>query len=64
MVVVDIASDGDLDIIIPLNNSYPTGIDTRHHFIVIENIDGTLESAAEKTNSTPFVTRARRLETF
>lgn len=62
--VVDIASDGDLDIIIPLNKGYRTGIDTRHHFIVIENIDGTLEFSAEKTNSTPFITGARRLETF
>jgi hypothetical protein len=62
--VVDIASDGDLDVIIPLNKGYRTGIDTRHHFTVLENIDGTLEFSSEMTNSTPFVTGARRLETF
>jgi len=62
--VVDIASDGDLDVIIPLNKGYRTGIDTRHHFTVLENIDGTLEFSSEMTNITPFVTGARRLETF
>ena len=62
--VVDIGSDGDLDVIVPLNKGYRTGIDTRHHFTILENIDGTLEFSSELTDSTPFVTGARRVETI
>ena len=62
--ILDISSDGDLDVIIPLNKGYRTGIDTRHHFTVFENIDGELSFSSKMTNSTPFITGARRVETF
>ena len=62
--VVDIGSDGDLDVIIPLNKGYRTGIDTRHHFTILENNNGILEFSSELTESTPFITGARRVETI
>ena len=40
--VVDIGSDGDLEVIVPLNKGYRTGIDTRHHFSIFENENGVL----------------------
>lgn len=60
--IVDISADGDLDVIVPLNKGYRTGIDTRHHFTVLENNAGKLEFSSELTDSTPFITGARRVE--
>ena len=60
--IVDISADGDLDVIVPLNKGYRTGIDTRHHFTVLENNAGKLEFSSELTDITPFVTGARRVE--
>ena len=62
--IVDISSDGDLDVIVPLNKGYRTGIDTRHHFTVLENVGGELSFSSEMTDSTPFITGARRVETI
>ena len=62
--ILDISSDGDLDVIVPLNKGYRTGIDTRHHFTVFENVDGELSFSPEMTSSTPFITGARRVETI
>ena len=64
---LDISSDGDLDVIVPLNKGYRTGIDTRHHFTVFENVGNKQWRKAyssEMTNSTPFITGARRVETI
>ena len=62
--VVDIGADGDLDVIVPLNKGYRTGIDTRHHFTILENNAGKLEFSSELTDSTPFITGARRVESI
>ena len=62
--VVDIGSDGDLEVIVPLNKGYRTGIDTRHHFSIFENENGVLVYSSEKTSDTPFITGARRVDTL
>jgi hypothetical protein len=61
---VDIGNDGDLDMAIPMNRGYRTGVDTRYNFQVLENIDGILTFSEEKTNETPFVAGSRRTETI
>ncbi|MDC0013197.1 FG-GAP-like repeat-containing protein [Octadecabacter sp.] len=62
VVPVDIGNDGDLDLVIPMNRGYRTGVDTRFNFQVLENIDGELIFSEEKTSETPFVAGSRRTE--
>jgi len=57
---VDIDNDGDIDLIVPMNRGYRTGVDSRFNFQVLENVDGRLILSAEKTEVTPFVAGARR----
>jgi hypothetical protein len=59
---VDIGNDGDLDLVIPMNRGYRTGVDSRFNFQVLENIDGKLTFSEDKTNDTPFVAGSRRTE--
>ena len=59
---VDIGNDGDLDLVIPMNRGYRTGVDSRFNFQVLENIDGKLTFSEEKTSDTPFVAGSRRTE--
>ena len=59
---VDIGNDGDLDLVIPMNRGYRTGVDSRFNFQVLENIDGELTFSEEKTSETPFVAGSRRTE--
>jgi len=59
---VDIGNDGDLDLVIPMNRGYRTGVDSRFNFQVLENIDGKLKFSEDKTNDTPFVAGSRRTE--
>ena len=59
---VDIGNDGDLDLVIPMNRGYRTGVDSRCNFQVLENIDGKLTFSEEKTSDTPFVAGSRRTE--
>ena len=59
---VDIGHDGDLDLVIPMNRGYRTGVDSRFNFQVLENIDGKLTFSEDKTNDTPFVAGSRRTE--
>ena len=59
---VDIGNDGDLDLVVPMNRGYRTGLDTRFNFQVLENIDGKLTFSEEKTSETPFVAGSRRTE--
>ncbi|GIS03665.1 MAG: hypothetical protein CM15mP106_1120 [Candidatus Neomarinimicrobiota bacterium] len=55
-------NDNDLDMVIPMNRGYRTGVDTRYNFQVLENINGTLTYSEAKTTSSPFVTGSRRTE--
>ena len=59
---IDIGNDGDLDLVIPMNRGYRTGVDSRFNFQVLENIDGKLAFSEEKTSDTPFVAGSRRTE--
>ena len=59
---VDIGHDGDLDLVIPMNRGYRTGVDSRFNHQVLENIDGKLTFSEDKTNDTPFVAGSRRTE--
>jgi hypothetical protein len=59
---LDIGNDGDLDLVIPMNRGYRTGVDSRFNFQVLENIDGELTFSEEKTSETPFVAGSRRTE--
>jgi len=59
-IVIDVGNDGDLDVVVPLNRGYRTGVDTRTHFQVFENRDGTLTFSEELTAQTPFITGSRR----
>ena len=59
---VDIGNDGDLDLVMPMNRGYRTGVDSRFNFQVLENIDGELTFSEEKTSETPFVAGSRRTE--
>jgi hypothetical protein len=59
---VDIGNDGDLDLVIPMNRGYRSGVDSRFNFQVLENIDGQLTFSEEKTNEAPFVAGSRRTE--
>ena len=59
---VDIGNDGDLDLVIPMNRGYRTGVDSRFNFQVLENIDGALTFSEEKTSDTPFVAGSRRTD--
>lgn len=59
---VDIGNDGDLDLVVPMNRGYRTGVDSRWHFQVLENIDGTLTYSEDLTLATPFVAGSRRTE--
>jgi len=62
--VVDIEGDGDLDIVVPMNRGYRSGVDTRYHFQVFENRDGNLEYSETLTQATPFIAGSRRTETI
>lgn len=59
---VDIGNDGDLDLVMPMNRGYRTGVDSRFNFQVLENIDGELTFSEKKTSETPFVAGSRRTE--
>ena len=56
----DVGNDNDLDMVIPMNRGYRTGVDTRYNFQVLENIDGTLTYSEAKTTATPCGTGSRR----
>lgn len=57
---VDIDNDGDLDLIVPSVLGYRSGVDSRKNFIVLENVNGTLEYSQEKTDASPFTAGAAR----
>jgi len=59
-IVTDIGQDGDLDVVVPVNRGYRTGVDTRAHFQVFENNNGTLEYSETLTSKTPFIAGSRR----
>lgn len=58
----DLGTDGDQDLVLPISRGYRTGVDTRHHFQVLENVNGTLRHSAEMTAETPFIAGSRRSE--
>jgi hypothetical protein len=57
---IDIDYDGDLDVIVPLNRGYRTGVDTRTNFLVFENTEGFLNYNEQLTSMSPFVSGSRR----
>jgi hypothetical protein len=61
---VDLGADGDLDLILPVNRGYRTGIDTRIHFQVLENTGGELRYDPALTEQTPFIAGTRRMDTL
>lgn len=60
----DLGADGDADLVIPLNRGYRTGVDTRYHFQVLENVGGTITYSDALTQAAPFVTGSRRTESI
>ncbi len=61
---IDIDADGDLDLVVPVSKGYRTGIDTRVHFQVLENVNGELLPNDAMTQATPFIAGSRRLESI
>jgi hypothetical protein len=57
---IDIGNDGDLDVILPMNRGYRTGVDSRFQFLVFENNDGVLQYSEALTKQSPFVAGSRR----
>jgi hypothetical protein len=62
--LLDIGADADLDVIVPMSKGYRTGVDSRFHFIVLENVEGQLVYNDEMTSTTPFITGSRRIATI
>ena len=60
--VFDAQSDGDLDLIVPLNKGYRSGSDTREKFLVFTTSDGFLEFDQEATNTMPFTSGSRQTD--
>ena len=58
----DVGADGDPDLIVPLNRGYRTGVDTRYHFQVLENVGGRLVYSEAMTGDSPFIAGSRRTE--
>ena len=57
---LDIDNDGDLDVILPMNRGYRTGVDSRFQFLVFLNDDGVLQYSEVLTKQSPFVAGSRR----
>lgn len=60
----DVGADGDADLVVPLNRGYRTGVDTRYHFQVLENVDGKLVYSEAMTGASAFIAGSRRTETI
>ncbi len=60
--VLDLDGDGDLDFFASISKGYASGIDTRTHFVVLENQDGKLVYNQEMSELTPFISSSRRME--
>lgn len=58
----DVGADGDPDLVVPLNRGYRTGVDTRFHFQVLENVGGKLVYSDAMTADSPFIAGSRRTE--
>lgn len=60
--ILDLDGDGDLDFFASIIKGYRTGIDTRTHFVVLENQEGQLVYNQEMSERTPFIAGSRRLD--
>lgn len=62
VIVFDEGYDNDLDVIVPLNKGYRSGVDTRENFLFFSNSNGDMVFDLGSTNELPLVSGSRRTE--